>query len=387
MDPSKHLTFTSTDLGSGTWLTVGAPPLGAASTGIAAFGLTAGTVTGSDVSAASIQTAIQSAINTAVAGTGTNAGATVSLDGSSHLVITNNNAGAGHTVSILSGTAVSGGALDAGTAAVGTDLTGTQLASALNQQFTTGDLSKAQLTASWDVGTSQLTVSSGNSTNFRINSGTTNVASMTGTGNLMTAGNARTGSPASFKISTDGGATWSNNIALTANAADKDAALLEIQQAMVTASIATSGAGGVTASLSGNNLVLKSANVGATSSIQVKAGTTGANALTGLGLGTGKVTADADLGFGLSGSSFTAGNLTSGTSKNYVVDAGGASQALNQDGTSLAFNALKFGNDSQAITISANDSNGNQQSTTITLKNIVDYTTPANTNTSGRNID
>jgi flagellin len=385
----SNLALSASTVGSTAWVTVGAPVLGAATTALVAgaTGLSAATSLGTDATAASIEAALQLAITNAVAGTGTNAGATVSLDGSNRLVITNSNAGAGHTTSILSGTAVSVGQLDAGTAHVGTDLTGAQLASALNQQFTTGVLSKAQLTASYAAGA--LTVSSGNNTNFRVNSGIVNTASITGSGDLSGA-NAWGVTPASFKISVDGLA-FSPDILLTSAAVGTAAALAEIQAAMVLAGISATAAGGAHASLSGNNLVIASNTVGSTASIQVATGTVvdGANALTAFGMGSIKHSADADLGLGVSGSSFTQ-TLSNIAPKNFVIDSGGASQALTtltNPPSALAFNALLYGNDSQAITFSANDANGNQQSTTITLKNIVDTITPANTNTSGRNID
>jgi flagellin len=393
LNGSGQVTFTTSSLGAGSWVSVAAPAAGVASSALGTLGITAATHIGTDSSAANILSQIQSAIDTAVAGTGTNAGATVTLDGGNHLVITNNNAGAGHTVSVLSGTAVTVGPLDAGTTAVGTDLTGAQLASAFNQQFALDtSLQKAQLTASWN-GT-QLTVASGNSTNFRVNSGITNTASVTGSGDLSTAGNAWTGSPRTFRISVDGGAL-SSDISLATNQATAALALSYIQAQMVAAGISATAAGGAHATMdSSNHLIITSNTVGSTASIQVAAGAGGTSALTGLGLGTKAAHADANLGLGSSGASFTSGaitaggasaNLTSTAPKNYVVDAGGASQALLNGTTALAFNALAYGNDSQALTLSANDANGNQQSITITLKNLA---TGAQTdNRAGRNID
>src|ERR1017187_4502059 len=391
----SNLVLSTSTVGSSSWVAVGQPALGVASTALVAgaTGLSPATQLGTDATAASIETAVQNAINAAIAGTGTNAGATVSLNGSNQLVITNNSAGAGHTVSALSGNGTGAGPLlDVGAPTVGTDLTGVQLASALNQQFTTGALSQAQLTASW-TGGNGLMVTSGNNTNFRIDSGTTNTGSITGSGNLATAGNAWTASPSSFKLNIDG-VGFGANIALTANAADAAAALAEIQAAMVSVGISATAVGGAHASNVGGHLVITSNRVGPTSSIQVELGTSGTTALTLLGLGTIKHSADADLGFGLSGASFqtaaitaesASANLTSAAPKNYVVDSGGASQALLNGTTALAFNALQYGNDSQAITLSANDANGNQQSITITLKNLA--TGGALDNQAGRNID
>jgi flagellin len=148
------------------------------------------------------------------------------------------------------------------------------------------------------------------------------------------------------------------------------------------------------AGLNNYSVKLTSNDVSVNSKIQVQ-GPSGTPI--GGALATGKVleglttvmqTSDANLGFGLSGSSFATANLTSLAPKNFVVDSGGASQALatlTNPATALAFNALLYGNDSQAITISANDANGNQQSTTVTLKNLA--TGAASDNQAGRNID
>jgi flagellin len=114
-------------------------------------------------------------------------------------------------------------------------------------------------------------------------------------------------------------------------------------------------------------------------------------------VGTAETTADADLGFGVSGASFTAAALTAGSASsnlasaaplNYIIDAGGASSAnttVSNVTNSLSFSALRFGNDKQAITIAANALDGTQQSTTITLKNLASNL--ATDNRAGANID
>jgi flagellin len=61
-----------------------------------------------------------------------------------------------------------------------------------------------------------------------------------------------------------------------------------------------------------------------------------------------------------------------------VYDANGATQT-----TAIDFSALAFGNDDQAITVSANDSNGALQTKTITLQNDSSTGNPRN----GRSID
>jgi flagellin len=73
--------------------------------------------------------------------------------------------------------------------------------------------------------------------------------------------------------------------------------------------------------------------------------------------------ATAAIGFGVAGAAF-ASSLTAAAANNAVVNSAGATNL-----TALAFAGLKYGNDDQAITVSANDSNGVLQSQTITLQN------------------
>jgi len=80
-------------------------------------------------------------------------------------------------------------------------------------------------------------------------------------------------------------------------------------------------------------------------------------------LNVGGTATTADTGFGTTGTANFAG-LTSGTSNVSVLDANGASQTA-----AINFGALAYGNDDQAITISANDTNGALQTKTITIKN------------------
>jgi flagellin len=80
-------------------------------------------------------------------------------------------------------------------------------------------------------------------------------------------------------------------------------------------------------------------------------------------LNVGGTASTADAGFGTAGTANFAG-ATVGTSKVSVRDANGSTQTA-----ALNFSALAYGNDDQAITISANDSNGVLQTKTITLQN------------------
>jgi flagellin len=80
-------------------------------------------------------------------------------------------------------------------------------------------------------------------------------------------------------------------------------------------------------------------------------------------LNAGGTAATANTGFGTTGTANFAG-LTVGTSNVSVLDANGATQT-----TAIDFASLVYGSDDQAITVSANDSNGALQTKTITLRN------------------
>jgi flagellin len=80
-------------------------------------------------------------------------------------------------------------------------------------------------------------------------------------------------------------------------------------------------------------------------------------------LNVGGTATTANLGFGTTGTASFAGP-TVGNSNLSVRDASGSTQTA-----AINFSALQYGNDDQAITISANDSNGALQTKTITLQN------------------
>ena len=80
-------------------------------------------------------------------------------------------------------------------------------------------------------------------------------------------------------------------------------------------------------------------------------------------LNIGGTATTANLGFGTAGTASYAGPTT-GNSKLSVIDANGSTQT-----SAINFSALQYGNDDQAITISANDGNGALQTKTITLRN------------------
>jgi flagellin len=388
----------------------------------AMFGATTLNAHGTTTTASSIAVGIQAAIDAATGNGATNAHATVTLNNDNSISIINDHKGAGHTIGVFTGNAAATGIMGAGTllAVAGLNRSGTDLASYLNGVFASSvALQPAQLTATWNAGTivgashpGTLTIASGNNTAFRVNSGTSATASLTTATNDLTAGRDFSGAAANaqaFQISSDGGTTWKDIVLNTNALGTTGAGAQKVVDALNVALLAQTA--GVTASLvtSGANFYVKlaSSTTGGTSSIQVQ-NQSAADATAGYsnaliagkildGLKSKEVTADANLGFGVSGASFqtaaiaaetASANLTSTAPKNYVVDVGGASQALStltDPTTALAFSALQYGNDSQAITISANDVNGNQQSKTITLKNL---STGATTdNQAGRNID
>jgi flagellin len=81
-------------------------------------------------------------------------------------------------------------------------------------------------------------------------------------------------------------------------------------------------------------------------------------------LNTAGTGANANIGFGVSGVSFTSTLSTAAAANATVADATGTVAT-----GALGFAALAYGNDDQSISISANDSNGAMQSKTITLAN------------------
>jgi flagellin len=382
LNGTGNLVLTSTTVGTASAVSIAAAPTvyGTLSSALGGggIGLSAGAHTGGSATAASLATQIQSAIDTATGTGSTNAHATVTVDATNHIIITNDTKGAAHSVSAFSLNASSGffGTGAAG-AVAGTDRSGTDIAAYLNQQFSSDTtLAPASLKATWDKGgtpANTLTIESANNTNFRINSGSTGSGVVTGTNDLSAGHNWSGANEQRVAIKVDG--VVSSDIVLTANAGSGAAVLTEVNRAMTAA-----GVTGVTASLNGSNhLVFTSNTTSGSSNIQLMPAAGGTSALTTFGMGTKQAAADANLGYSVSGSTFASG-LTATASTQHIIDAGGASSA-----TAQSFSAMKFGNDAQAVTISANDANGNQQSLTVTLKNL--STGAASDNRAGRNID
>jgi len=72
----------------------------------------------------------------------------------------------------------------------------------------------------------------------------------------------------------------------------------------------------------------------------------------------------ANTGFGVSGATFTGNVSTSAPVASPTIDSGGASAT-----SSLSFTPILTGSGQQTITISAQDSSGNQQSLAVNLSN------------------
>jgi flagellin len=122
---------------------------------------------------------------------------------------------------------------------------------------------------------------------------------------------------------------------------------------------------GATASADTNNhIVIQTTGVGNGTSIVFNAPTNNANAILGFTASTTYSGTQAETGYGVTGSSFT-GTVSSAAPANAAqVDAGGASAT-----TDFGFTAIVNGSDQQSVTITAPDSNGVQQSVSVTLQN------------------
>jgi flagellin len=120
-------------------------------------------------------------------------------------------------------------------------------------------------------------------------------------------------------------------------------------------------------------ITISSGTTGTDSKIAVSVSTNDAATTLGFHEGTQYLGTAQDVGYGTGGASFT-GNTASAPNDS-VLNSGGATST-----GPLSFTALKYGSDSQAISISATDSSGQMQSATITLAN-------DNASRTGRSLD
>ncbi len=354
------LTDTSGATGTASQIDIQADPTDTQGT-LAALGLTAGNYTGGVTATSTIAQEIQSQANTQLEGTG--AGVTVTVNSSNQLEITNNNAGADHSITSVQSTGTQSTVADLFGSATSTDgqnRTLTNLVTAINQEIgQNATLSAAGLQASSSTGTNSgslmFTSSAGNT--FQLNVG---AASSTGstTGDLdITNGVDFSSNPATLNLDVDG---TTQTVTLNSNYSSAQALVSAIND-QLTPGVATASL----LSVNGQNYLTITDASGATgpnSSVQVESGN--ANSLLGLTAGTYTGADEANIGFGnASGQSFAGeAGISAATSTLNVVNAGGASQT-----GGISFSAIAATGGTQALTISANNSSGTMQSLTITL--------------------
>jgi flagellin len=289
--------------------------------------------------------------------------ATVSVNTSNQIVITNNIAGADHYISNMGGNGAALWGADTlsnngvtATQAHGTNRTLDNLVAAINSQIGgTSTLSAAGIQAS-NVG-GKLQIASTNSTKFQLNVGAAAAAgTVLGTVDF-TAGADFSSAPVTLKLSTDGGVTTT-----TVNLNQKDAAATDVL-AELNGKLVGSGASASLLSVNGKNYIqIATTATGAAASLQILGGT--ANAALGITSGTYNGTNEVDLGFGSVSNKSFVGNqgINGGVSTLTGVSASGSAQT-----GGITFSNLAAGGGTQALTISANDSTGAIQAATITL--------------------
>jgi len=388
VDTAGHLVITSNTKGASSVVGVGDDPV---HTGLMAnLGLSAGSTFGTDgASDVDIAGQIQAAIDLAKTATGgpggtngslygTGSGATVTVDTTHHIVITNDAKGADHTISAMSGTATSAGAganWAAGfTSVSGTNRSGGDMANAINQEIAgNSTLANAGLNASFSGGS--LTISGTSS--FRMNAGAA-PAKGTATGSAdITKGADFTSSPMTLNIAVDGKAAT----VVTLNQKYADAATLATA---VNSQLTAAGASAQAVSVNGKEYLQIQSTSGPTHSIQIQSSGT-ANATFGFTDNAVKTGSNqVDIGFGVSNSTSTGSlALAKADSSLSVVNASGTAQT-----GALSFDALtSAGGKTQALTFAANDSGGAMQSVTITLAATGSGTTSLSNDGSGANID
>ena len=136
-----------------------------------------------------------------------------------------------------------------------------------------------------------------------------------------------------------------------------------------------SAATGLTVTADNGQVKFTSTATGEAASVSFVAGATDAYTKLGLTAATTYSGSQAETGFGVAGASFT-GNVNSAAPTVAAdIEAGGSSQT-----SAFSFSPIAYGSDDQTLTLTANDTNGVQQSSTITLRNDA-------TSRSGRSID
>jgi flagellin len=366
VNSSNQITLTDTSGATGTasQIDVQADPSDTQGT-LAALGLTAGNYSGGVTATSTIAQEIQTQANAQLEGTG--AGVTVSVNSNNQLEITNNNAGADHSITnVTSGTDQStvadlfGSGLSAPTSTDGQNRTLTNLVTAINEEIgQNATLSAAGLQASSSTGTNSgslmFTSSAGNT--FQLNVGAaSSVGSATGDLDITNGANFSQ-DPATLNLDVDG---TTQTVTLNSNYSSAQALVTAIND-QLTSSVAQASL----LSVNGQNYLQITDSSGATgpnSSVQVESGT--ANSLLGLTAGTYTGADEANIGFGnASGESFAGeAGVAAASSTMNAINAGGTSQT-----GGISFSAIGANGGTQALTISANNSSGAMQSLTITL--------------------
>ena len=358
---------------------------------------------------------LQSIANTIQTAFGATALVTVAND---QISIASTSKGANSSVNIISGGANDAstllklsGAQGAATTA-GQNMSISELVSSLNAQFSasstyqtaglTATATQADGTVSHTASNNTyVTISSGNGTQFRLNSlggsatqtqgavtSTLTSTSIPGTPITVT-----TGTNDQFKVAVDGGnavtLTLGPGTYTTASGTGAGSFLQAVQTAISNSTLTglvTAGWNSTT-----NDLTLTSAgtSTGTASSVTVSAvsGNTGLATMGFLATASGSGAQSAEnVGFGNAGSSFTAAALTGASANTASTGTSMSTQVASgvSNSTAIDFTAMNYGSDKQALTFSAMDSNGTLETKTITLQNT---TVGTGANTAGANID
>ena len=384
----KLILTTASQNGKGSSITLGAATnevTGLADTTLASLDLNVAGVTGQSYTAQQLATAMNTAIQNAGLATDpttgtvgtlytpgvTTAAATVTVNASNQIVITNNLLGADHSISqVLDNLGAASTGWNSGTAggnlganadgvnhlALGTNRTLANLVTAINGAIDSNTtLSAAGIQASTAAAGTKLVFSSSNQTSFQFNAGAS-AAKGAATGSVdLTSGIDFSKAPVTLKLTTDGGVTTQN---ITLQTADNNAGAIvqEINNQLT-------GATASLVSVNGKNyLQIADNNAGPNAAVTILTGS--ANAVLGLTAGTYKGADEVDLGFGSVSNQTFAGSrgISGAVSQQSGVNASGSSQT-----GGITFSAIAQGQGTQALTISANNSSGAMQTTTITL--------------------
>jgi flagellin len=218
-------------------------------------------------------------------------------------------------------------------------------------------LNAAGLQASKDGAGTSLVISSTNGTSFALNAGAaTAKGTVVGKADL-TAGVDFSAAPATLKLLIDG--TTTKTVSLNQPEANAGAIVSALNAQLGSAATAS------VVSVNGKNylqIASGSGLTGAKSSVQVLDGN--GNAALGLTTGTYSGSNEVDLGFGVSGKTFVGNQGVAAAASSLTgVSASGSAQTGGITFAGMAASATS----TQALTISANDSSGATQSTTITL--------------------